>query len=335
MSAEAKGRRRLLGIGSLLMDLIAEVEDNFLEKYVTGEKGGMAMLDDSEQHAILDELRIPPRRVPGGAAANTIFALAQLGQECSMLGKLGQDENGSFYRARLEQAGIGVETLFSTSKRATGTCLSLVTPDAERTMRTYLGASQLLSINEVESVDFNQYGFVLIEGYLLYSPVFPSVMRCAKAAGCRIGLDLGSFELVRAFQGDLPGILKEYVDVVLANEEEATALLPEISTEERLSILASWCEVVALKLGRRGCVVRSRSEEAKVPALVVEHPLDTTAAGDLWAAGFLFGLLRNKPLALAAWYGSLIAHEVVKVLGSELPEEVWVEIRHRMKLEER
>ena len=203
----------------------------------------------------------------------------------------------------------------------------------DSTMRSCLAASLLLRPEEAETIDFSKYDFVYIEGYMLFSAVLPTVMRNAKAAGCRIGLDMASFEVVRTFREDLPDILKNYVDVVMANEEEAAELFPELSTEDRLMRLASWCEVAAIKLGRRGCMVRCGNEIVKVPALVVERPVDTTAAGDLWAAGFLYGVLKNKPLAEAAWYGSLISHEVVKVFGSELADNVWNEIANRMKLE--
>ena len=304
------GSFKLLGVGSPLLDILVEVDDVFLAERVSGDKGGMEMVDAAAQQAILAQLPGKPRLVPGGSAGNTVFALARLGLDCAMFGKLGNDDNGRFYRNRLK-----------------------VTPDAERTMRSCLAASLLLRPEEAETIDFSKYDFVYIEGYMLFSAVLPTVMRNAKAAGCRIGLDMASFEVVRTFREDLPDILKNYVDVVMANEEEAAELFPELSTEDRLMRLASWCEVAAIKLGRRGCMVRCGNEIVKVPALVVERPVDTTAAGDLWAAGFLYGVLKNKPLAEAAWYGSLISHEVVKVFGSELADNVWNEIANRMKLE--
>ena len=327
------GSFKLLGVGSPLLDILVEVDDVFLAERVSGDKGGMEMVDAAAQQAILAQLPGKPRLVPGGSAGNTVFALARLGLDCAMFGTLGNADNGRFYRNRLKELGGSDEAFFVTDEQPTGTCLSMVTPDAERTMRSCLAASLLLRPEEAETIDFSKYDFVYIEGYMLFSAVLPTVMRNAKAAGCRIGLDMASFEVVRTFREDLPDILKNYVDVVMANEEEAAELFPELSTEDRLMRLASWCEVAAIKLGRRGCMVRCGNEIVKVPALVVERPVDTTAAGDLWAAGFLYGVLKNKPLAEAAWYGSLISHEVVKVFGSELADNVWNEIANRMKLE--
>ena len=323
-----RGKRgpALLGVGSPLLDILVRVEEPFL-KTIPGEKGGMLMVDADFQQSVLDRLPGNPRRVPGGSAGNTVFALARLGLDVAMFGKLGDDVNGDFYRARFRELGGSDAEFVTTGEAPTGTCLSLITPDAERTMRSSLAASLLLRIDEAEKVDFSAYDWVYIEGYMFYSAVLPTVMRRAKAAGCRIGLDLASFEVVRDFREDLPDILRNYVDIVLANEEEAAALFDGLTTEEQLDRLASWCDIAAIKLGRRGALIRRGNETAKVPAQLVEEPVDTTAAGDLWAAGFLYGVLRERPLMEAAWYGSLISSEVVKVVGSELPEPAWNEIK--------
>lgn len=320
---------RVLGVGSPLLDLLARVDDAFLET-IPGEKGGMLMVDADFQRRTVDRLSASPRRVPGGSAGNTVFGLARLGIPAAMFGKLGADENGRFYRNRLRELGGSDAEFIETDEQPTGTCLSLITPDAERTMRSCLGASLLLRIDEAEKVDFSRYDLVYVEGYMFYSAVLPTVFRRAKAAGCRIGLDLASFEVVRDFREDLPSILREYVDVVLANEEEAAMLFGEMPVEQMLERLGSWCEVAAIKLGRRGAIVKSGSETVRVPAQLVENPADTTAAGDLWATGFLYGLLRGRLLAEAAYYGALISADVVKVIGSEIPEERWTQLRERM-----
>ena len=319
----------LLGVGSPLLDILIQVDDAFLDT-IPGEKGGMLMVDAEFQQSVLERLPGNPQRVPGGSAGNTVFALARLGIAASMFGKLGQDANGEFYRARFRELGGSDAEFAVTGDAPTGTCLSLITPDAERTMRSCLAASLLLRIDEAEQVDFTAYDWVYIEGYMLYSAVLPTVMRRAKEAGCRIGLDLASFEVVRDFREDLPDILRNYVDIVLANEEEASALFEGLTTEEQLARLASWCEIAAIKLGRRGSLIRRGNETVKVPAQLVAEPVDTTAAGDLWAAGFLYGVLRERPLIEAAWYGSLISSEVVKVVGSEIPEPVWKQIKEKI-----
>ncbi len=323
------GDFRLLGVGSPLLDILVRVDDEFLST-VPGEKGGMVMVDAEFQQSVLDRLPGSRRLVPGGSAGNTVFALARLGVPSAMFGKLGNDGNGDFYRSRLRELGGHDSAFLVTDEMPTGSCLSMITPDAERTMRTSLAASLLLKKEEAEKFDFSGYDFVYIEGYMLYSAVMPTVLRRAKDAGCRIGLDLASFEVVRDFKAQLPETLQEYVDLIVANEEEAAALLGSGEPEKHLDELASWCDIAAVKLGRKGALVKSGAEIARTPAELVESPADTTAAGDLWAAGFLYGLYCGKPLAEAAYYGSLTSSEVVKVVGSEIPEERWAHIRSKM-----
>lgn len=322
---------RLLSVGAPLLDLLSEVDDAFLSSHVSGSKGGMEMVDSATQQAILAKLPGKTRLVPGGSAANTAFALAHLGLDCAILGKIGNDEHGRFYRNRFKELGGGDEAFFETNEQPTGTCLSLVTPDAERTMRTNLGASSLLRPEEVEQIDFTQYNFVYIEGYMLYSAVLPLILQKAKAAGCQIGLDLASFEVVRTFREQLPNILKEFVDVAIANEEEAAQLYPELPLEEQLVQLSLLSETAVIKLGRYGAMTRRGDKTIHTPAELVEHPVDTTAAGDLWAAGFLYALAKKCSLGEAAWLGAKVSGEVVKVFGSELPEEVWGEIRESIR----
>ncbi|MBS1370381.1 MAG: adenosine kinase [Lentisphaeria bacterium] len=323
------GTFRLLGVGSPLLDILVPVDDAFLET-IPGEKGGMMMVEAKFQQSVLDRLPVEPRLVPGGSTGNTIFGLAHLGMPVAMFGKLGDDGNGRFFRGRLRELGGSDEEFLATSEMPTGTCLSMITPDAERTMRSALAASLLVRPEEAEAVDYTKYDFVYIEGYMFYSAIMPTVLRKAKEAGCKVGIDLASFEVVRDFKESLPSILREYVDVIMANGEEAAMLLGEMTPEEQLDRLASWCEVAAVKLGKKGAIVKRGNETARIPAQLVENPTDTTAAGDLWATGFLYGLYREKNLAEAAFYGSLVSSEVVKVIGSEIPDERWAYIKSRM-----
>ncbi len=320
-----------LGVGSPLLDIVAEVEDAFLAARIPGEKGGMQMVEASFQEEVIANLPGRPRLVPGGAAGNTVFALARLGVDVAMLGKLGTDENGDFYRRRFRELGGSDRVFIKTDKAPTGTCLSLITPDAERTMRSYLGASLLLTPDEIFSVNFAEFDFVYLEGFMFYSKVIPALLRRAKDAGCKIGLDLASFEVVRDFKAKFPVLLEEYIDIVIGNELEIAALFgADTSPEKALEMLSKSCEVAAVKLGRKGAVIRRGRECVSVPALLVENPLDTTAAGDLWTAGFLYGLIEGKDLAEAGRYGALLSREVVQVYGSEFGDEAWGRVKAAM-----
>lgn len=323
---------RFLGVGSPLIDLLAHVDDAFLARHVPGEKGGMLMVEPGFHEEILRHCPQAPARVPGGSTGNTIFALAQLGEQVAMFGKLGRDENGDFYRRRLHELGGSTDEFVVTDAAPTGVCLAMITPDAERTMRSALGASLLLTADEAAAVDFRRYDFVYIEGYMLYSPACLPLLQGARAAGCRIGFDLASFEVVRDFRDQLPGLLREYVDVLFANADEAGELLGRDSDVDAwLEQLSAWCDIAAVKLGRRGSVIRRGGETVHVQALVVDSPVDTTAAGDLWAAGFLHGLSTGANLRRAGELGSLLSSEVVKVVGSELPTPVWQALRRRIE----
>ena len=321
----------ILGVGSPLLDVLARVDDTFLSEHIPGSKGGMEMVDSAFQQKVLASLEGNLSKAPGGSAGNTIFALAKLGSKCAMLGKLGDDSNGEFYKKYFSSLGGNVDEFVVTNQAPTGVCLSLITPDAERTMRSDLGASLLFSEEEVYKVDFSKYDIVYIEGYMLFSSAFDAIIECASKANCRIGIDLASFEVVGIFREKLLKLLPEKISIVLANAEEATALLGDISPEEQLAKLATMCDIAAVKLGKDGALVKSGNQEYKVPACLVEKPIDTTAAGDLWAAGFLYGLINNQPLDKAAYYGALISGEVVKVIGSVLPESSWEYIQSKLK----
>lgn len=325
------GRKyRCLGVGSPLVDLLAQVPEAFIQA-IPGEKGGMVMVDAVEQQKLIGSLPGEVNTAPGGSAGNTVFALARLGISCAMLGKLGTDHYGDFYRKRLRELGGSDHAFFTAADAPTGTCLSLVTPDGERTMRSDLAASLLLDSDDVETLDFSDFDVVYIEGYMLFNPAFRAVLRRAKDAGCCIGFDLASFEVVRAFREELPLLLAEYVDIVVANEEEAAELFGNnVPFETMLEELSAWCRIAVVKRGRDGAMVQCGAEICSVPAELVENPLDTTAAGDLWAAGFLYGLFAEYSLEDAARFGAVTSGEVVKVLGSEMSEDTWNEIRKRL-----
>ena len=273
---------KVLGVGSPLTDLLLDVDDAFLKDRVSGAKGGMEMVEPETIPALLEVSGTAPRKVPGGSAGNTLFALAKMGVPCAMLGKLGADPDGDFYRAEFRRNG-GDDSFFVVTRDApTGTCLSLVTPDAERTMRSALGASLLLTPDEVKSRDYSSFDLVFIEGYMLLSSVFDVLLESARAAGCRIGFDLASFEVAGIFREKLlKAVLPGYVDLLFANEEEGAALLGKDDPALMAEKLGAMCETVVLKSGIRGSIIKRGAETVKVPAFVVHDPVDTTAAGDL------------------------------------------------------
>lgn len=320
----------ILGAGSPLLDVLTRVSDEFLAKNVSGAKGGMEMIDSTERLA-LTALLENAELVPGGSAGNTVFALARMGIDVAMLGKLGNDRDGDFYKNTLTSLGGRDCEFIKTDDAPTGVCLSLITPDAERTMRSDLGAAAQLTPEDVRNTRFSDYDIILIEGYMLFSAAFDAVIAGAKKAGCKIAFDLASFEVVNIFRDKINSLLDD-VDILFANADEAAALVGNIPEDEQLEELSRHCPTAVLKLGKRGAMVKRCGEKVRVQAELVENPVDTTAAGDLWAAGFLYGIVKGHSLENCAKYGSILSGEVVKVIGSQLPAESWKKIEKALSI---
>jgi len=206
-----------------------------------------------------------------------------------------------------------------------GHCLSLVTPDGERTMRTDLGAAMGLAPEEISAEDFVGCTHAHIEGYLLFNEdLMNAVLNAAKDAGCTISVDLASFEVVNATKPILPNILRDYVDIVFANEEEAAAYTgKEDDFEGMARELAELCQVAAVKIGAKGSYIAADGNVIKAEPVLAPKVVDTTGAGDLWAAGFLYGWTQKRPLEECAKIGSMLGAAVVQERGSVLPEDVW------------
>lgn len=316
----------LIGVGSPIIDILAQVPESFLET-VGGDKGGMVLTDSGSIARWIAQLPSGYTQAPGGSAGNTIFAAAKLGLGTSFIGKVGHDQGGEFYKDSLKALG-GDVSRFKTGNVANGRCLSLITPDGERTLRTDLGAAATLSPQEVTPADFAGASHAHIEGYLLFNPdLMMAVLNSASRANCRISLDLASFEVVQAAHDRLPDILRNYVDMVFANEEEAAAFVGEsLPPEVMARRLAAYCGLAVVKAGAKGAWLARGEEIIHAPALPDIRPVDTTGAGDYWAAGFLAGWLRGMPLHTCAKWGARLGAEIVQVIGAELPEEAWTRI---------
>lgn len=316
----------LVGVGSPIIDVLARVPDSFLEQ-IGGDKGGMVLTDAETIGKWMAQLPEPFKEAPGGSAGNTIFAAARLGLRTTFVGKTGNDSGGVFYRERLRALG-GDDSRFKTGAVPNGRCLSLITPDSERTMRTDLGAAATLKPEEITPADFIGCSHAHIEGYLLFNPeLMLAVLQSAKSANCTISLDLASFEVVKAAGESLPELLREYVDLVFANEDEAAAFHGKKDTLGNYAVeLAGLCDLAVVKAGADGAWIARGTEAIHTPALPGIKALDTTGAGDYWAAGFLASWLHGKPLEVCAEWGARLGAEIVQVIGAELPDGTWERI---------
>ena len=322
---------KVLGSGSPILDVLLKVDDSFLTSFVSGEKGGMNMIDSAEQERILNKAKeagISAKYAIGGSAFNTISALTRLGLATSFLGKTGMDADGEFFRKAYKEIGGDPSALKETSEAATANCICLVTPDSQRTMRSNLGASTLIRTEDISPEDFENITHVHIEGYqLFFADVVKMVITLAKEKNCTVSFDMASFEVVRLFRRELAELLP-LIDIIFANEDEAREFFAgeEFEPLTALEKLSAFCPVAVVKVGSKGAWIREKEDIIHVDARMVKA-IDTTGAGDLWQAGFLYGYLTGKGIEFAGCLGAAVSAEVVQVMGAELPPEAWERLK--------
>jgi sugar/nucleoside kinase (ribokinase family) len=257
-----------------------------------------------------------------------VLAATKLGLKTAYVGKIGADQTAADYRANFIAAG-GDASRFKRATLPNGRCLSMVTPDGQRTMRTNLGAAMTLGPDEISPADFAGARHVHIEGYLLFNPALAQkVADSARATGCSLSLELSSFEVVNVARDWILAQLKQGIDIVFANEDEAKALFQkEASFESYARQLAGYGGIAAVKIGKDGAWVAQGKELHRIAPVKVERVIDTTGAGDAWAGGFLYGHLKGKSLASSGALGSALGAECVQHLGPAIPEIHWPRLR--------
>ena len=317
----------LIGIGSPIMDLLALVPEDFLAT-VPGEKGGMILVETPEIEALVARLPVEHTVNPGGSAANTAQFAARLGLRTTFLGKLGNDAIAKAYREHFSAAGIAGEH-FKLGDLPNARCLSLITPDSQRTLRTCLAAAMTLSPEEISPVDFVGCRHAHMEGYLFFNPeLATAVVDSARSAGTTLSVDMASFEVVRAARGWIFDQLRTGIDVVFANEDEVRALFETDETYDVLARrLASFGGIACVKLGKDGAWVARGDELHRIAPVVVNDAVDTTGAGDAWAAGFLYGHLKGWTLPSSGTLGSILGAATVRQIGHALPAGEWERVR--------
>jgi len=323
---------KIAGLGGPVIDILIRVDDALLAAHVRGEKGGMNKISGAYQRRIiaaLEKAGCKPVYAIGGSAFNTVGALARLGMKTSFLGKTGKDEAADFFRRSYREIGGDCSSLKATGRSPSATVLCLVTPDSQRTMRSSLAASLLMRPEDLSDGDFSGIAHLHIEGYQFFnSGLVRQAVKLAKKHGCTVSLDLASFEVVRRFRNELEEILHD-IDIVFANEDEAREFTGDNNGADPVAALkkfSRYCKIAVVKTGADGAWIDRGNEIVHVNALKAEA-VDSTGAGDFWQAGFLYGLFHSWSLDQAGMLGARLAAEVVKVLGAQLPEKTWTEIR--------
>ena len=321
----AEDKKLIVGVGNALIDILAYEDEDFVKK--TGAAiGGMTYVEKDFIEQILATLSKQPITVPGGSACNTNVGVGRLGGVSRFVGKCGNGELGIFLENDLKRQNVEPALLRSNSP--TGRVLSIVTPDAQRSMFTCLGAAAEMSPQDISENFFENAAVVHIEGYLLFnSKLILKVLETAKASGALVSLDLPSYNVVKESHELLRHIIETFVDILMANEDEAHAYTGHADETSAVNALAEKVDIAVLKIGERGSLIAHNNEMMPIRPQGNGHAIDSTGAGDLWAAGFLFGLVNGYPLEKCGALGSACGYEVCQVMGANIPEAGWERIR--------
>ncbi|MCF8110228.1 MAG: adenosine kinase [Desulfobacteraceae bacterium] len=318
-------KKTVVCVGSALVDILANEDDSFLEK-AGAAKGSMTLVEEQYIEDLLSKASSPPVTVCGGSACNTAAGVGMLGGSARFVGKRGRDSLGDIFEQELIRHSI--EPYLFHSQTPTGRVLSVVTPDAQRTMFTCLGAAAEMKPGEIKPECFKGAGIVHVEGYLLFNrDLMTAVLKAAKESGAKISLDLASFNVVEESRDLLNRIVAEHVDILIANEDEAFAYTGIRDEEKSLEAMAKEAEIAVLKLGPRGSIIKGYGETARIEGLGDGSALDTTGAGDLWAGGFLYGLISGYSLTKSGQLGSCCGYEVCQLIGAKIDDAGWQRIR--------
>lgn len=308
----------MLGVGNAIVDILSETEDAFLTAQGM-EKGAMTLVDEARAHAIYDAMGAGIE-ASGGSAANTIAGIASFGGKAAFIGRVRDDEFGRIFAHDLHSLGVTYDTLAAASGAATARCLVLVTPDAQRTMNTHLGACVELTEGDIDPVLVAASRITYLEGYLFDPPrakaAFRKAARLAREAGRKVALTLSDSFCVNRYRDEFLELIAGDVDILFANEAEMAALYSNTALAEAATLLASQVELAAITRSEKGSLLVHGDERIEVPAHPVDRLVDTTGAGDLYAAGVLYGLTHDKSLAESGRLGSIAAAEVISHYGA-------------------
>lgn len=320
-----KYMKKVLGMGNAIVDVLTFIEDDSLLQELNLPKGSMQLIENETLENLTDSLvELESYMVTGGSASNTISGIAKLNVRAGFVGKVGDDAVGEFFKT--DSIANGVRAHLSTSELLSGQCLVLVSPDGERTMCTYLGAACQLFAEELNIHMFGGYDYFHIEGYLVQNhDLIRKACKLAKEAGCKVSIDLASYNVVEANKDFLYEIVSDFVDIVFANEEEAHAYTG-LEAEAALHEIAKHCDIAVVKIGKKGSLIKAYGTEYRADAIQA-NCIDTTGAGDLYASGFLYGMCEGLSFDKCGQIGSILAGNIVEVVGAKMDEDRWATIK--------
>lgn len=317
---------KIIGMGNALVDVLVSLTDDKMLEELRLPKGSMQLINEDRYlyiKSVFDQLET--KRSTGGSSGNMVKALAMLGEKPGFIGKIGPDEMGDFYRSEGERVGIEMKLLMSEVR--SGVASTFISKDGERTFATHLGAAYRMEASDLTPEMFKGYAYLYVEGYLVQNhDLIMRAMQLAKDAGLQVCLDLASYNIVAEDLDFFKLLVNRYVDIVFANEEEAKAFA-ESNIGQALDIISSLCSIAVIKLGSKGSVIKKGTEVVRLNTKKIDCVMDTTGAGDFYAAGFMFGLMNGYSLEKCGQIGTILATEVIQVIGTSLSDEKWNEIK--------
>ena len=317
--------KKILGIGNALVDILVHIDNDEILDRLGLQKGGMEMIDAQRKREILEVISgMPQTMATGGSTANTIHGLARLGAQAGYIGKVGNDDLGRLFREECQRFGV-IPHLIE-SNEDTGVAITFISQNAERTFATYLGAAATMQPDQVDAEILKSYDLIHIEGYLIFNhDLILSICQKSKEQGLQISMDMASYNLIESNLDFVKMLLRDYVDIIFANEEEAKAFTG-VENVEALHALSEYCPVAIVKVGKDGSYIKMDSEVTAItPVDAVRR--DTTGAGDIYASGFLYGLINDFGALKSGNLASYLSARLIEYIGAKLPDEEWANIK--------
>lgn len=320
---------KILGIGNALIDVLSKLDSDETLVKIGIQKGAMDMISREQMYVIRKyQANTETTQAPGGANCNTMRAIALLGGQSGFIGKVGDDSLGQFYEDALLKAGVA--SYLIKTEGPSGACTVFISPDGERTMGTFLGPAPTISPDEITEDVLRNYNCIHIEGYLIVNEeLVRETMKKAKRLGLKVALDLANYNIVNAYKGLLEEVIPQYVDILFANASEAEAFTG-LPAQEAVKALEKQVDVALVTLGKEGSLIGSHGQFYHVDA-EGGKPVDTTGAGDNFAAGFLYGQSVGASLVQSAQIGSMLSGYVIDVVGPQVPADKWEQIKLKVK----
>lgn len=308
----------VVGLGNAIVDVLCVVDDSLLVTQSL-RKGSMQLVDEEYAEALYAQMG-PATECSGGSAANTLAGMASLGSACAFIGKVRDDELGAIFTHDLRSVGVRFQTKPATQGPGTGRCLVMVTQDAQRTMTTYLGACSHVREEDIDPALISNADITYVEGYLWDDPATKQAIRkaisIAKQSTKKVSLTLSDRYCVERHREEFHAMVKESVNVLFSNEPEIMALTQTKTVEDAIAAMRNQCPLAVITRSEKGCIILQGDQTVEVPGVFVRNVVDTTGAGDLFAAGFLYGYVRGWELEQCGALGNRCGAEIIQHIGA-------------------